>query len=67
MRGRSFDASWPASRVARSARGAGPEGWRVNAWVKKGILLGFRLGRVVELPPAGPLRFFDKDTFPPRP
>lgn len=44
----------------------GPEGWRVNAWVKKGILLGFRLGRLTELGPAGPLRFFDKDTFPPR-
>ena len=41
-----------------------PEGWRVNAWVKKGILLGFRLGRVVETDPAGPLRFFDKDTLP---
>jgi len=27
-----------------------PSGWRVNAWVKKGILLGFRLGRVVEMP-----------------
>jgi len=25
-----------------------PSGWRVNAWVKKGILLGFRIGRVVE-------------------
>ena len=34
--------------------------------MKKGILLGFRLGRVVETEPAGPLRFFDKDTFPPR-
>ena len=44
----------------------GPEGWRVNGWVKKGILLGFRLGRVVELEPAGPLRFFDKDTLLPR-
>jgi 2,3,4,5-tetrahydropyridine-2-carboxylate N-succinyltransferase len=44
----------------------GPEGWRVNGWVKKGILLGFRLGRVVETDPAGPLRFFDKDTFLPR-
>jgi 2,3,4,5-tetrahydropyridine-2-carboxylate N-succinyltransferase len=43
-----------------------PEGWRVNAWVKKGILLGFRLGRLVETPPAGPLSFVDKDTFPPR-
>jgi 2,3,4,5-tetrahydropyridine-2,6-dicarboxylate N-succinyltransferase len=44
----------------------GPDGWRVNGWVKRGILLGFRLGRMVELPPAGPLRFFDKDTFPPQ-
>ena len=26
-------------------------GWRVNGWVKKGILLGFRLGRVVPMPP----------------
>jgi 2,3,4,5-tetrahydropyridine-2,6-dicarboxylate N-succinyltransferase len=44
----------------------GPDGWRVNGWVKKGILLGFRLGRIVETDPAGPLRFFDKDTFLPR-
>lgn len=43
-----------------------PDGWRVNAWVKKGILLGFRLGRIVETDPAGPMRFFDKDTFLPR-
>jgi 2,3,4,5-tetrahydropyridine-2-carboxylate N-succinyltransferase len=44
----------------------GPDGWRVNGWVKKGILLGFRLGRVVETEPAGPLGFFDKDTYLPR-
>jgi 2,3,4,5-tetrahydropyridine-2-carboxylate N-succinyltransferase len=44
----------------------GPQGWRVNGWVKKGILLGFRLGRIVETDPAGPMRFFDKDTFLPR-
>ena len=44
----------------------GPDGWRVNGWVKQGILLGFRLGRVVEMEAAGGLRFFDKDTFPPR-
>jgi 2,3,4,5-tetrahydropyridine-2,6-dicarboxylate N-succinyltransferase len=44
----------------------GPDGWRVNGWVKKGILLGFRLGRIVETDPAGPMRFFDKDTFLPR-
>jgi 2,3,4,5-tetrahydropyridine-2-carboxylate N-succinyltransferase len=50
-------------RAAEPADGA----WRVNAWVKQGILLGFRLGQVVEIDPAGPLRFFDKDTVPPRP
>jgi len=44
----------------------GPEGWTVNAWVKAGILLGFRLGQVVEMAAAGPLRFFDKDTLPAR-
>jgi 2,3,4,5-tetrahydropyridine-2-carboxylate N-succinyltransferase len=44
----------------------GPDGWRVNGWVKKGILLGFRLGQVVATPEAGPLRFFDKDTLLPR-
>jgi 2,3,4,5-tetrahydropyridine-2-carboxylate N-succinyltransferase len=38
----------------------------VNTWVKKGILLGFRLGHLVETPAAGPLRFFDNDTFLPR-
>ncbi|MFZ0731554.1 MAG: 2,3,4,5-tetrahydropyridine-2,6-dicarboxylate N-succinyltransferase [Candidatus Sulfotelmatobacter sp.] len=38
--------------------------WKVNAWVKKGILLGFRLGALVEMP-AG-LSFVDKDTFPAR-
>lgn len=43
-----------------------PGGWQVNQWVKKGILLGFRLGRVVAAEDAGPLRFFDKDTLLPR-
>lgn len=37
--------------------------WRVNAWVKAGILLGFRLGHVENLPAAGPLGFIDKDTY----
>ena len=40
-----------------------PSGWRVNGWVKKGILLGFRLGRVVSIPPAE-LQFRDKHTYP---
>ena len=38
--------------------------WIVNAWVKQGILLGFRLGELSEMP-AG-LSFVDKDTFPAR-
>jgi len=40
-------------------------GWRVNAWVKKGILLGFRMGSIVEMgpyPTAQP--FLDKSTYP---
>jgi 2,3,4,5-tetrahydropyridine-2-carboxylate N-succinyltransferase len=44
----------------------GTSGWTVNGWVKKGILLGFRMGKVVATEEAGPLRFFDKDTFLPR-
>lgn len=40
-----------------------PTGWKVNPWVKKGILLGFRIGRIVEIPPSG-FQFRDKHTFP---
>src|SRR5256714_8850664 len=39
--------------------------WRVNPWVKQGILLGFRLGDLSESS-GGALTFVDKDTFPPR-
>jgi 2,3,4,5-tetrahydropyridine-2-carboxylate N-succinyltransferase len=38
--------------------------WQVNAWVKKGILLGFRLGGLAETGDA--LSFVDKDTYPVR-
>jgi 2,3,4,5-tetrahydropyridine-2,6-dicarboxylate N-succinyltransferase len=38
--------------------------WRVNAWVKTGILLGFRLGKVGPAAPGGPFPFYDKDTYP---
>ena len=41
-----------------------PTGWRVNPWVKKGILLGFRIGGIVEMGDGGPLQFFDKSTYP---
>jgi len=40
-------------------------GWRVNAWVKKGILLGFRMGGVVEMSVDHErMPFFDKSTYP---
>jgi 2,3,4,5-tetrahydropyridine-2,6-dicarboxylate N-succinyltransferase len=53
---------------AGKVRAASPDpasatGWRVNAWVKQGILLGFRLGVLEELP-AGGLSFVDKHTYP---
>jgi 2,3,4,5-tetrahydropyridine-2-carboxylate N-succinyltransferase len=38
--------------------------WRVNAWVKRAILLGFRLGKLVDMSEGPTLRFFDKDTWP---
>ncbi len=43
-----------------------PTGWKANAWVKKGILIGFRIGRVVEMPPVE-LQFRDKHTYPLKP
>ncbi len=47
-----------------------PTGWRVNAWVKRGILLGFRLGTLEEMPLAANsltgLSFVDKHTYPAR-
>lgn len=40
-------------------------GWRVNAWVKKGILLGFRMGNVVDMSiDAARQPYFDKATYP---
>lgn len=39
--------------------------WQVNAWVKQGILLGFRLGELVEISD-GALSFVDKSTYPAR-
>jgi len=40
-------------------------GWRVNAWVKKGVLLGFRMGGIVDLSVDNERQpFFDKSTYP---
>ncbi len=41
-----------------------PTGWHVNEWVKKGILLAFRIGKLIKVEDACSSQFFDKDTFP---
>lgn len=52
----------------RSAEKAADGNWHANTWVKQGILLGFRMGKMVEMSkPTETLQFFDKDTFPLRP
>ena len=44
---------------------AAPTGWRVNTWVKQGILLGFRHGETIDMSADhGRWPFFDKDTLP---
>jgi 2,3,4,5-tetrahydropyridine-2,6-dicarboxylate N-succinyltransferase len=41
--------------------------WLVNTWVKRGILLGFRMGAITEMSTGESFKFFDKDTYPARP
>jgi 2,3,4,5-tetrahydropyridine-2,6-dicarboxylate N-succinyltransferase len=44
---------------------ASKTGWRTNAWVKKGILIGFRMGKLVDMSVDRVRQpFFDKDTYP---
>ena len=57
----------------RAAERGSDGAWTAVPWVKRGILLGFRAGRVVAMPDEGresdvdaPAAFFDKHLFPPR-
>lgn len=44
---------------------ASPTGWRVNPWVKKGILIGFRIGGVIDMSiDSSRQPYFDKSTYP---
>ncbi len=56
------------SRLSRGELRAAERGadgtWIANTWVKAGILLGFRLGRVLPALPESSFPFFDKDTWP---
>ena len=59
-----------AALSAGTVRAAEPDpaaqsGWRVNPWVKQGILLGFRIGVIVDMSADhGRWPFVDKDTMP---
>jgi len=55
-----------AGRV-RAAERDDTGAWRANAWVKAGILLGFRLGQMGPAAPGSPFPFYDKDTYPLKP
>jgi 2,3,4,5-tetrahydropyridine-2-carboxylate N-succinyltransferase len=68
--------AFAALRAALSAgtvRAAEPDaaarsGWRVNTWVKRGILLGFKFGETIDMSADhGRWPFFDKDTLPLKP
>jgi len=59
-----FKASLNRGEIRAAERDANGQ-WRANAWVKRGILLGFRMGSIVEMTPSGAsLQFLDKHTYP---
>ena len=65
---RSFKAALNRGEVRSAEPDANsPAGWRANAWVKKGILLGFRMGAIVDMSiDTHRQPFFDKSTYPVR-
>jgi 2,3,4,5-tetrahydropyridine-2,6-dicarboxylate N-succinyltransferase len=60
-----FKASLSRGEIRAAEKTSSGE-WIVHAWVKRGILLGFRMGRTIDMSDGPTLRFFDKDTFPVR-
>jgi 2,3,4,5-tetrahydropyridine-2-carboxylate N-succinyltransferase len=70
--GRAVIAQLRAALSAGEVRAAEPDdtsptGWRVNPWVKRGILLAFRFGSIVDMTADGRGLYFDKDTLPLKP
>ncbi|MBI5280429.1 MAG: 2,3,4,5-tetrahydropyridine-2,6-dicarboxylate N-succinyltransferase [Candidatus Solibacter usitatus] len=63
-----FKEALNAGRVrAAEPDAATASGWRVNGWVKKGILLGFRMGSIVDMSiDAARQPWYDKSTYPVR-
>ena len=61
-----FKAALNCGEIRAAEKGSNGQ-WSVNSWVKQGILLGFRMGVLVDMSAGGSLRFFDKDTYPVQP
>ena len=58
-----FKASLNRGEIRAAERDAAGR-WQTNAWVKRGILLGFRMGSLVDMSADGGLQFIDKHTYP---
>src|SRR3954469_10058255 len=59
-----FRAALTRGEIRAAARQDGK--WHTNQWVKRGILLGFRIGVLQLFDDGSAINFVDKDTFPPR-
>jgi len=61
-----FKSSLNSGKIRAAERSADGT-WQTNTWVKRGILLGFRMGAIVDMSPSDrSLQFLDKDTYPVR-
>src|SRR2546425_2075738 len=59
-----FKAALNRGEIRAAERDANQE-WQTNTWVKRGILLGFRMGSIIEMSGSGAsLQFLDKNTYP---
>lgn len=58
-----FKAALNRGELRAASRGSDGQ-WTVHQWVKRGILLGFRLGGIVDYSIDDNFRFFDKETYP---
>lgn len=58
-----FKSALDRGEIRAASRDAGGQ-WVVNQWVKRGILLGFRLGAMVDFSIDANFRYFDKETYP---
>lgn len=62
-----FKAALRRGEIRAAERGENGE-WHTNSWVKQGILLGFKMGAMIEMSlETETLKFFDKETYPLRP